>query len=163
MELKQESFKVKLAFGKEGEHEVGEYMLNKGYSILPLYQFNDDVAPQIFNAKTTITSPDLFVCGNNKYFWVEVKTKNRWIKYLADTETGCNYKHYIEYLKIAEITGLPVYIIFNHKDNDPRGFYSVNIKVPLHRIWDGLNCKTGARVSQPLALWLIKDLIKLAT
>lgn len=161
MELKQKSFEIKLAFGKEGEHEVGECLMNMNYTILPLYQFNDAIAPQIYTSNTTITSPDLFVSGNGKCFWVEVKTKNRWIKYFDNTETGCNYRHYQEYLKIQEVTQLPVYLIFNHKEIDPIGYFVVDVKKPLHRIWNGINSKTGIRVSPPMALWLLKDLIRI--
>ena len=163
MESKQENFKLQLAFGKEGEHEIGEYLIKKNYSILPLYQFNDDIAPQLFTSNSTITAPDLFVCGNNKFFWVEVKTKNRWIKYLGIYETGCNYKHYLEYLKISKETTLPVYLIFNHKEVYPTGYYFINVIKPLHRIWDGKNIKTGQVISQKMALWLFNDLIKLKT
>ena len=161
MESKQEDFKVKLAFGKEGEHEIGEYLINKNYSILPLYQFNDEITPKIYTSNTTITSPDLFVCGNNKFFWVEVKTKKRWIKYNGGFETGCNYRHYLEYLNISKTTNLTVYIIFNHKEIFPTGYYFVDVNKPLHRIWDGKNCKTGKIISPEMALWLFSDLIKM--
>ena len=161
MERKQESFEEKLAFGKEGEHEVGEYFMQRSYCILPLYQFTDDIAPKIFTLSSTITSPDLFICGNNKYFWVEVKTKNRWIKYNGTLETGCNYRHYKEYCKISDETGMTLYLIFNHKKDDPTGFYYVDIKKRYHRIWDGKNIKTGKIISPEMALWLINDLTKI--
>lgn len=157
----QKSFELKLAYGKEGEHEVGEYFTGLNYSILPLYQFNDDIAPKLYTANTTVTAPDLFVFGNGKYFWVEVKTKNRWIKYLNSIETGCNERHYLEYLKISEITGLPVYLLFNHKEIEPTGYYCTDVNRQPNRIWDGINCSNGLRVSPPMALWLITDLKKI--
>jgi hypothetical protein len=161
MEPKQISFKEKLAFGKEGEHEVGNYFLERNFTLLPLYQFEDNIAPKLYTSNSTITSPDLFVCGNGNVFWIEVKTKNRWIKYNGITETGCNYNHFIEYQNIYKTTGIPVYIVFNHKDDQPSGMFCVDIKTPYNRIWDGLNRITGKRVSPEMVLWNIKDLKKI--
>lgn len=161
MEPKQKSFEEKLAFGKEGEHEVGDYFLSRGYSLLPLYQFTDDLAPKVFYEGTAAISPDIFVSGDNGTFWVEVKTKNRWIKYNGVLETGLNERHYLEYLKIKNKTALPLYVIFNHKEDNPNGFYFVDITTPYNRIWDGLNCATGRRVSPPLVLWKKEMLMKI--
>lgn len=161
MAQKQQNFKKKLAFGKEGEHEVADYFMKKEYSILPLYQFDDDIAPKIFTFNEEIISPDLFICGNNKTLWVEVKTKNRWIKFRGVIETGCNERHYNDYIKVKKHTQLPLYMVFNHKDVEPLGFYFVEISTPYNRIWDGLNEKTGKRISPPLVLWNFNDLQKL--
>ena len=39
MEQKQTNFKESLAFGEEGEEKIAELLINKGFSVLPLYQF----------------------------------------------------------------------------------------------------------------------------
>ncbi len=161
MEPKQKSFEEKLAFGKEGEHEVGEYFMRRGYSLLPLYQFSEDLAPKIYNDGGVIISPDIFVAGLKKAFWVEVKTKNRWIKYLGNLETGLNERHFNEYLRINRKTELPVYVVFNHKEDMPNGFYFVEITTPFQRIWDGINRANGKRISPPLVLWRIEMLTKI--
>lgn len=161
MEQKQKSFEEKLAFGKEGEHEVGEYFMKLGYSLLPLYQFTEDIAPKIYSEVETIISPDIFISGKEKAFWVEVKTKNRWINYNRIRETGLNKRHYDEYIKIRHNTKLPVYVVFNHKDDNPTGFYFIDIIVPYHRIWDGINCATNRRVSPPLVLWKFEALTRI--
>lgn len=161
MEQKQKSFEEKLAFGKEGEHEVGEYFMNRGYSLLPLYQFEDKLAPKIYTNSGVIISPDIFVSGRHKAFWVEVKTKKRWIKFKGTLETGLNNRHYDEYIKIRQNTGLPLYVVFNHKEDDPNGFFFVDIATPYKRIWDGINCATGRRISPPLVLWNKEMLTKI--
>lgn len=160
MEQKLTNFEQQLAFGKEGEHEVGEYYMSINYSILPLYQFDDKIAPKIFTTNSSITSPDLFISGNNKYFWVEVKTKNRWIDFNG-LQTGCNYEHYLQYLEVKKITGMPVYLVFNHKNIPPLGKFIIEIETIPFRIWDGYNENNGNYVTKPLVLWKYEQLTKL--
>lgn len=161
MEQKQKNFKEQLAIGKEGEHEIGNYFMNKNYSILPLYQFEDNIAPKVFTLNNTLTSPDMFISGNNKCFWVEVKTKFRWVNYNNIIETGINEKHYRQYLSIAEKTTLPIYLIFNHKKTPPIGYFYIDIKTPYNRIWDGINIADQKYISQPMVFWKYEDLIKI--
>ena len=161
MDQKQKSFEEKLAFGKEGEHEVGEYFMNRGYALLPLYQFSEKLAPKVYCSESTIISPDILVSGYGSAFWIEVKTKNRWVKFNGKFETGLNEKHYIDYRKIQEKTTLPLYVVFNHKEDNPGGFFFVNILTPYNRIWDGINRATLKQVSQRLVLWEIGQLKKI--
>jgi hypothetical protein len=161
METTRKSFEQQLAFGKEGEHEIAKYFIEKEYATLTLYQFNNlTEAPKIFTSQKALISPDLFVANKERCFWVEVKTKNRWIVF-GEHETGCNQAHYNNYKHVRETTGIKLYLIFNHKENDPLGYYMVDIDTPPSRIWDGYNVKTGQKVSPPMALWRMMSLIKI--
>lgn len=135
MEQKQKSFNELLAFGEEGEHEVANYLISQGVTVMPLYQFEPNEAPYFVNKIDKIVAPDL-ICFKNDAFLVEVKTKNRWIVYNGVIETGLDKRLYNEYNKIQEITKKPVYIFFNHKQNEPIGIYYTELN-NFTRIWDG--------------------------
>ena len=45
MEQNKDNFKNKLFFGQEGEKDIGLKLIEKGFYILPLYQFQDEIAP----------------------------------------------------------------------------------------------------------------------
>ena len=132
---KQASFKEQLSFGEEGEHEVAQWLITKGVSVLPLYQFNPENTPCIYHMQGKTTSPDL-VCFKNDSFMVEVKTKNQWVRFGDRIETGLNLKHYKHYEKIELLTNKKVYVFFNHKVERPTGFYFVPLKA-YTREWDG--------------------------
>lgn len=137
MELKQKNFKESLAFGEEGEHEVAEYLIKKGVNVLPLYQFENSHAPYILSLTQKVVSPDL-ICFKNDSFMVEVKTKNQWVEFEGNRETGLNKTHFDYYKKIRELTGKQVFVIFNHKSKKPIGFYLVEL-MQYTRYWDGFH------------------------
>lgn len=137
MEQKLTSFKDFLKFGEDGEKEVAIQLIEKGINIMPLYQFtNKDKTPVLLTKNTQIIAPDLICYYKNKSFFVEVKTKNKWVVSKNYIETGLDYKHYLEYLKIKETTGLPVYLFFNHINEKPNGIFYVEIS-KNNRYWDG--------------------------
>lgn len=135
LEQKQKSFRQKLKFGEEGEHEVAEILINRGVTVLPLYQFDNNKAPVLFSLNKQIISPDL-ICFNEDSFMVEVKTKNQWVSYNGRVETGLNQKHFNHYKEIQETTNKEVFVFFNHKTEDPIGFYFCRLN-DFTRIWDG--------------------------
>lgn len=139
MAQKQESFKQMLAIGIEGEHEIGQFLLSRGVSIMPLYQFTPSEAPVILSGAERITMPDL-ICFKDDCFFVEVKTKNQWVVYGDRRETGLNRKHYKHYKKIKDSTGKKVYVFFNHKKDEPLGYFYTELDL-FTRGWDGKNPK----------------------
>lgn len=153
MEPRLTSFKEALAFGKEGEAEVAEHLINKGYSCLALYQFDDTVAPLIYTSCKNIVSPDLLLSNNEKTFWVEVKSKRRWSYNYGVKETGFDKRSYNHYRNVYQLTGLNVYVVFNHVNCEESGMYVASISDEPYRIWDGINCKTNERVSNEMVFW----------
>lgn len=139
MVQKQENFKELLAFGVEGEHEIGQYLLSRGVTIMPLYQFEPLEAPVILKGAEKITMPDL-ICFKDDCFFVEVKTKNQWVVYGDRRETGLNLKHYNHYKKIKDYTGKQVFVFFNQKQDEPLGYYYIELD-GYTRLWDGKNPK----------------------
>jgi len=135
MEQKQINFEYQLAFGQEGEHEVAQWLLTSGVTVLPLYQFESESAPVFISIFGKAISPDL-ICFGKKSFMAEVKTKNKWVVFGDKVETGFNLRHYKEYKRIQDLTGTEVFVFFNHKELEPTGIYYTKLD-SYTRIWDG--------------------------
>lgn len=149
-------FREKLKYGEDGEREVANLLIKMGYSILPLYQFNNENAPLLFTLNKDLILPDLTVFNAGKVIFVEVKTKNRWTKWKGNTETGFNYRLYQHYIDVMGQTKLNVVAIFNHKTEPPTGCFCIDLSENYSRVWDGLNEKTKQRVEQPIVLFELK-------
>lgn len=133
----QESFSEKLAFGQEGEHIVGQILLDEGVTLLPLYQFQDiEKAPLIYAGETKYAAPDLTCFKDGQGWFVEVKSKRRWVKFTGELETGLDQRKYDIYKQVQETTGLPVYLCFRHIEEEPTGIYYAMLD-SYTRYWDG--------------------------
>jgi len=153
------SFKEALEFGEQGEKEVALFLMNKGYTVLPLYQFNKEHAPFLLSNIGKITLPDLDCYHINKpSIFVEVKSKKQWNITNKIKETGFDLKHFKEYIKIQDITKKQVWVVFNHKGKD-EGLYIVKLN-NFYRKWDGKNNK-GKIKSKALIFYKKEDLQKI--
>jgi len=151
MAQSKDNFKENLAFGQEGEKEVAFLLLQKGYSILPLYQFTDDISPKILKGDLSFVSPDLTIFKNGKTTFIEAKRKTRWVKHNNIIETGCDYRLYQHYKKVAAETGIELWMVFVHENETPNGIYAINIKED-GRYWDG-KTPQGKSVHKPMFFW----------
>ena len=115
--------------------EIAQQLIKKGYYVLPLYQFQDEISPKIIGEKNYI-SPDLICFKNNTTIFVEVKSKTGWVKFNGVIETGCNYEHYKHYRDISAKTKIKTYIVFNHVSGEHKGIYYIDV-LKNGRYWDG--------------------------
>jgi len=155
----QENFEYALKFGEEGEHEVAQELIDRGVSVLPLYQFDAKEAPILFSGSGNFVMPDL-TCFNpqkGECYFVEVKTKKRWVNWRGKTETGLNQRLYDQYWIVKKQTGLNVYVIFNHKEHQPCGYFFCEIDTIISRMWNG-KAPDGKYIMPPMVFWDIKDL-----
>jgi hypothetical protein len=157
MEQKQASFETQLAFGQEGEHEVAQWLIGSGVTVLPLYQFESDKAPVFISIFGKAISPDL-ICFGKKAFMAEVKTKNQWVVYGDRIETGFNLRHYNEYKSIQDLTNTEVFVFFNQKKKEPLGIYYAKLDA-YTRIWNGQ--AKGKRVYNEMVFYSIDVLKKI--
>lgn len=135
--MNNELFLRRLKDGVEGEKEVANIFLNLGYSLMPMYQFkNLNESPKIYSDSISTVSPDLILFKNNKTVFIEVKKKTKWIRNNKTLETGCDYRLYQEYLKIAQQTKIKLILVFNHIKEEPTGIFYVDINT-VGRYWDG--------------------------
>lgn len=159
METTQESFKRLLEFGQEGEHEIAKWLMDRGVTVMPLYQFDPSHAPYLINRYKKTISPDL-ICFKDDAFMVEVKTKNQWVVYGDRVETGIDRNHYDHYKNVSQLTGKKVYVFFNHKTDDPCGFYYAELTQHT-RFWDGK--VKGKQVYSPMVFYNYNVLKKVNT
>jgi hypothetical protein len=114
------NFKEALAVGKTGETRVARWLMTQGRSILPIYEIaeNQYKGPTFYceSEPDGLIAPDMLVIGPYSKAWVEVKTKTAfsWHRNTERFVTGIDFKHYSHYLKIAQLTGWPVWLFFLH-------------------------------------------------
>lgn len=133
----RESFKQLLELGVEGEHLIGRVLIDQGVTLLPLYQFeNSDKAPLIFSADLKTAAPDLTCFSKGRVWFVEVKTKRRWVDFNGNKETGLDKKSFDRYSIVKKLTELDVYLFFNHTEKEPLGVFYAELD-EYTRYWDG--------------------------
>jgi len=117
------NFEGSLAFGKIGEDYIAQWIISRGGSVLPVYEIEKSTGkgPQLFTTNGGLVAPDMFVFNQNGLCWVEAKRKTvfSWYRAKGQWETGIDLRHYREYLKVRETTGLPVWLLFLHTESEP--------------------------------------------
>lgn len=159
MEQKRTSFREQLQFGEEGEHIISDFLMDKGVVIMPLYQFSAQESPKIFSKEKALISPDL-LCYGDRVFFVEVKTKNQWVRWQGNIETGFNQKHYRHYLEVQQYTKQDVYVIFRHITEEPTGIYIVKLDFEPVRLWNG-KTPSGRYIDKPFVFYPFTALRKI--
>lgn len=160
MAQKQANFKEQLAFGVEGEHIIGQLLLNRGVTLLPLYQFdNHDKAPLIHGQNMQRAAPDLTCFKDGRAYFVEVKSKREWERYTGKLETGIDMNAFEAYQAIKKATGLKVFLFFRHIEDPPEGIYYAEVD-QYTRYWDGKN-KQGKQRHVPTYWYNIEVLSSL--
>ena len=143
------TFKQRLEAGKEGEREVGQVLISKGFPILPLYQFLDHgESPFVFTKDSKHKLPDFIIFTKEGPAFIECKQKNQWVgpgwrrkygldDYPDDLETGFDNYQLREYINIFKSTGVPVWFCFHHISNPPFGVYLLKMEEGLKykRTW----------------------------
>lgn len=120
------SFQQALSTGQLGESLIAQWLRNKGYNVLPAYEkeIDNGKGPRLFtatgNERTQLISPDLFVMGRGRFFWVEAKHKTRFSWYGVGRYfvTGVDLKHFHDYCRVADSTEIPVYLLFLHRETE---------------------------------------------
>ena len=110
------SFEQTLAEGRVGESDVARWFISRGWGVLPAYEkeFNDHKGPRVFSASGQIVAPDMLVFKRGKVFWVEAKNKSAFTYHRKSGHwvTGVDQHHFDDYLRIADISGWPIWLMF---------------------------------------------------
>jgi len=159
MEQNRISFEDFLMWGQEGEKEVSTMLVKRGNVIVPVYQFDCKTAPMCLTENKKLILPDLQCLNETGFSWIEVKRKNQWVIWDDLYETGCDYRQYLHYKELAEITNKPFYIIFKHEEKEPTGFFAVDIR-ESGRHWNGRKA-SGDVVHHEMFFWPINKLKQL--
>lgn len=112
------SFKEQLKFGQTGESEIAQWLRDKGYTILPVYEkiVEEGKGPQLFLPNTSLVAPDMLTFKGECVRWVEAKRKTAftWHRITSKWVTGIDLRHYSDYLKVDDCTPWPVWLMFLH-------------------------------------------------
>lgn len=116
------TFADQLNFGREIEKCVSRWLMKRGESILPVYDYSglaEDKAPKLTNlhSSDSLVLPDLLGFRMGRGMWFEVKFKDsaNFTRITGRLETGISKRLWDQYWRVAAISGLPVWLIFAHK------------------------------------------------
>lgn len=118
------SFEKKLAFGRVAEQHIARWLRFRcDCMVLPVYELELDSGkgPQLFTPDDELVATDLLSIGPKGVKWIEAKHKSVFTWYNAGQrwETGIDLRHYRDYLRIADITDWPVWLLFLHEETIP--------------------------------------------
>lgn len=132
-------FKSSLAFGKVAETAIARWLISRGNHVLPAYEIEENKfqGPQLFGKNKNYVTPDLLAFNSGSVVWIEAKHKTAfaWHRKTKQWTTGVDRHHWKDYVKVAEVTRMPCWLLFNHtggtaKDSppSPSGLYGNEIR-----------------------------------
>lgn len=131
-------FEANLRGGKVGESYIARWLLNRGWSIFPVYEIelHTGKGPRLFLPTEQLIAPDMLIFKDGtEPRWVEAKHKTAFTWHRNNPSgwtTGIDIRHYMDYLKVNALTPFKVWIFFLHtggqaKDsppNSPSGLFA---------------------------------------
>ena len=140
-------FSTVLKFGQEGENLIANWLRNRGWNVLPVYEKEggDYKGPRLFTPTDGLIAPDLWAIREAQgtwkmeLTWIEAKHKAGfdYHRITGDLVTGIDERHYLDYLKIADLTrkSMDFFILFlqrgigtkNSRFPTPAGLYGKSI------------------------------------
>ena len=137
----KKEFKV----GRVFESALARWMIRRGFCVLPVYDIAEQQfkGPQLFACDGGFVAPDMLAMKpSGQILFVEAKCKSgfTWSRQYQRFETGIDIRHYLDYQKVAEKTGLPLWIVFLQrggavkdappdKPSSPRGLFGNEIRI----------------------------------
>lgn len=123
--LSQSQFQQALLFGQLGESYIANFMRNRGFHVLPVYekQVGNYKGPRIFmsyiSLKKQLIAPDMLIIRDGKGVWLEAKHKSHFTWYGKGQcwTTGINKHCFDDYLLLQQMTQMDVWLFFLHSDN----------------------------------------------
>ncbi len=133
-------FNQQLSIGKTGETEIAQWLINRGGSVLPIYEISENQykGPALYIGNGGVIAPDMICFNNGVMTFIEAKHKNAfsWYRIKQIWTTGIDVNHFEEYLRIQELTAVNVWILFLHrggiaKDSppSPSGLYGQKVRI----------------------------------
>lgn len=118
-------FSDALEQGQLGESLIAQWFRRRGWHVLPAYEkeIDNGKGPRLFLAAglsdAQLIVPDLLCIKGKEFIWIEAKHKTRfsWYGKKGYFVTGIDKRHFHDYLKVAELTQRPVWILFLHKES----------------------------------------------
>lgn len=133
------AFEAALKYGVAGETAIARWLRARGNAVMPVYEKIVDTGkgPQIYLMDIELIAPDFLTFKGGQALWIEAKHKTAfaWNRQRSLWVTGIDKRHYEHYLRVAEESGWPVWLLFLHeggqaKDSpatSPSGLYGGNL------------------------------------
>lgn len=164
----RDDFLERLLYGQEAEIKVANWLMGRGYYVVPRYVPNaDEGAPSMFGVDARFTLPDLDVFAGKKRFWFEVKRKKMY-NWRGCWQTGFSQKNRAHYLKVQEESDSDVFVGFydelkgtlygNFLDILEEERWENGQRFP--RFWDGK--VAGRRRDNPIVFYPVSVMVTLA-
>jgi hypothetical protein len=114
-------FACDLAYGQLGESIIARWVLARGNSVLPVYEKEIDSGkgPRLFCTDGTLVVPDMLVLPALKFVEAKHKTVFSWHRTSSDWCTGIDQRHFSQYQRVEQLTGLQVWLLFLHQSDKP--------------------------------------------
>lgn len=115
------TFAESLERGREGERRVANILRERGWHIVPSYDFSGsdgDKAPKMYGPRRSFVIPDLDASRDGLRIWVEVKTKSRAVLWRKSGELrhGVETRLIEHYRQVERITGCDVWLVICEED-----------------------------------------------
>ena len=88
--------------------------MEKGWYVTPKYLFAEEGAPLLLGSFEKLVLPDVDAASDGKRIWFECKRKKRMLHHPA---TGYALYLHQSYERVQDITGSPVFVIFEDETN----------------------------------------------
>lgn len=114
------NFDSQMKFGQAGESAIAQWFRHRGHNVMPVYEKIIDTGkgPQFFLPKgESLIAPDMLVFKSDEIIWIEAKHKTAfsWYRKMNYWVTGIDLRHYNDYLRVAEVSKIDVWLLFLHK------------------------------------------------
>jgi hypothetical protein len=117
-------FSEQLARGRVGEGLIARWLRRRGSFVVPAYEIEIErgKGPRVFAPDGALISPDLLCLHPGRDpVWIEAKHKTvfSWYRRLSRWETGIDERHWLDYCKVRDQIGIPVWLLFLHRESRP--------------------------------------------
>lgn len=117
------AFARSLSVGQLGESKIAQWLNRRGWAVLPVYdvEMNTGKGPRLFAPDDKLIALDMFAFHPSKRaaLWIEAKHKTvfTWHRISRKWTTGIDLRHYGDYLRIADMSPWPVWLLFLHSQD----------------------------------------------
>jgi len=150
------SFEAQLEVGKHGERVVARILRERGWYIVPSYDFTGTdgaKAPRMIGQRLGFVIPDLDIARGGTRYWVEVKTKTAadFTRLTQRFEHGMQLRHYTDYQRVQQESASPVWIFVLELAASELLFIALDKIEDMKRVYDGRKMGRGGMVYWPRA------------
>lgn len=144
--------------GNAAEIHVEALLQKQGWHTVPIHQLpaGHYAGPQIRGNVCGHVLPDLFIANHAQSLWVEVKLKESatYTRRTQRLEHGIPHRHFMDYVAIEQISGIPVMLFVIEEDTDMILWQLLNVLEGSKREYGGGKMSRGGMVFFPRSVFI---------